>query len=102
MNKREADLTPRVVEKLQKQHTHRNWALEVKMEGNKLEAHQKKALNQVENGKFVYKIPDMGRRNPFDVIYLGDADSVVCTIASNGRDCHCIVNGGVMEYNFRI
>ena len=100
MNKKEADLTPKVMEKLVKKHTHRNWALEVKMKGNVLEPHQKKALKQVENGKFTYKLPDMGRINPFDAIHLGDADAIVCVI--DGKQCHCKVNGGVIEYDFRL
>jgi hypothetical protein len=100
MNKKEADLTPKVIEKLIKKHTHRNWALEVKMKGNKLEPHQKKALKQVEDGKFSYKLPDMGRINPFDAFYLGDADAIVCVI--DGKQCHCEVNGGVIEYDFRL
>lgn len=100
MNKREADLTPKVVERLQKRHPHRNWALEVKMKGNKVSPHQQKALDQVENGKFTYKLPDMGRINPFDVIHLGDADAIVCVI--DDKNCHCEVNGGVMEYDFHL
>lgn len=100
MNKREADLTPKLVEKLVKRHAHRNWALEVKMKGNKLSDHQKKALKQVEDGKFTYKIPDLGQRNPFDVIHLGDADVIVCYI--DGKSAHCDVNNGVWEYEFRL
>lgn len=83
-----------------KRHAHRNWALEVKLVGGKLKDHQKKALKQVEDGKFIYKIPDMGQRNPFDYIYLGDADAIVCYV--DGRDVKCSVNGGVITYNFRI
>jgi hypothetical protein len=102
MNKREADLTPKVVEKLKKLHKFRNWALEVKMVGNKLAEHQKKALKQVEDGRFTYKIPDQGMRNPFDVIHLGDADAIVCYIDGETRKVDCQVNGGVLEYNFKI
>ena len=99
-NRREAKVDSIVAEKLRKKHPHRNWGLEVKMKGNKVSAHQQKALRQVEDGKFMYKIPDQGARNPFDIIYLGDADAIVCTV--DGKSVHCIVNGGVMEYNFRI
>ena len=102
MNKREANLTPKLVEKLRKSHSCRNWALEVKMVGNKLSAHQKKALQQVEDGKFTYKIPDQGMRNPFDVIHLGDADAIVCYIDGEKKTAYCEVNGGVMDYNFKL
>lgn len=101
-NKRiEADLDSRVAERLREKHPHRNWALEVKIEGNKPLPHQKVALKQVENGKFLYKIPDTGRRNPFDFICLGDADAIVCTIAKNRRDVHCVVNG-IYDLKIRI
>lgn len=101
VNRKEASVDSKVAEKLQKRHTHRNWALEVKLKGGKLKPHQRAALKQVENGKFPpQKIPDMGRRNPFDYYYLGDADAIVCVV--DGRDVHCKVNGGVIEYNFRL
>jgi hypothetical protein len=101
-NKRvEADLDTRVAERVQAIHPHKNWALEVKLEGNKPLPHQRAALKQVENGKFLYKIPDMGKRNPFDFVCLGDADAIVCTIAKNKRDVRCVVNG-TYEFNTRI
>ena len=102
MNKREAKLTPKLVEKLKKKHPFRNWVLEVKMVGNKLAEHQKKALRQVEDGKFTYKIPDLGQRNPFDVIHLGDADAIVCYIDGDTKKVACSVNGGALEYNFKL
>lgn len=99
-NRLEASVDMKVAEKLRAIHTHRNWALEVKMKGGKLKDHQKKALKQVEDGKFVYKIPDQGARNPFDIVYLGDADAIVCVV--DGRDVECEVNGGVITRRFRI
>ena len=102
MNKKEAQLTPKLVERLRKKHPFRNWALEVKMVGNDLEDHQKKALRQVEDGKFGYKIPDMGRRNPFDYIYLGDADAIVCWIDPKTKVAKCEENGGVCDYTFKL
>lgn len=99
-NRAEAAVDGKVAEKLRKKHPHRNFALEVKMKGGRLKAHQKKALQQVEDGEFLYKIPDMGRRNPFDVIYLGDADAIVCVV--DGKQVKCDVNGGVLTYNFRL
>jgi hypothetical protein len=101
-NKRiEADLDSKVAERVREIHPQKNWALEVKYGKNKLEAHQKVALKKVENGKFLYKIPDMGRQNPFDFVCLGDADAIVCTIAENKRDVCCIVND-VYTFNIRI
>lgn len=101
MNREEAKVDSKVAEKLVKKHPHRNWALEVKMKGGKLKPHQVVALKQVENGKFPpQKIADMGRRNPFDYYYLGDADAIVCVV--DGRDVECVVNNGVMKYSFRI
>ncbi len=89
-----------MAEKLQKIHPCRNWALEVKIKGGKLKEHQIKALKQVEDGKFLYKIPDMGRRNPFDYVCLGDADAIVCTV--EGRDVACQVNDLSNLLKFRI
>ena len=102
MKRREADLDGKVAEAVRKKHPHPNWALEVKTATGKVKDHQKKALKQVENGKFLYKIPDMGQRNPFDYIRLGDADAIVCTIQENERDVKCVVNGGGFKYNVRI
>lgn len=100
VNRREAKIDSLVADKLKQRHCCRNWALEVKMKGGKFYDHQKKALRQVEDGKFMYKIPDTGRRNPFDIIYLGDADAIYCEV--DGKNVHCEVNGGVITYDFKI
>lgn len=97
----EADLDGKVAERVRATHPHPNWALEVKVAGNKVLPHQKIALKQVEDGKFLYKIPDTGKRNPFDYICLGDADAIVCTIQKNKKDVCCIVNGNY-KFNVRI
>jgi hypothetical protein len=102
MKRREADLDGKVAERVSKVHPHPNWALEVKTFKGKVKDHQKKALKKVEQGKFVYKIPDMGQRNPFDYIKLGDADAIVCTIQENERDVVCDVNDGIYQFNVRI
>ena len=100
-NKRiEAAVDGKVAEALRKKHPHRNWALEVKIKGGRLKPHQLVALKKVENGKFLYKIPDMGQQNPFDYVCLGDADAIVCVV--DKKDVHCEVNSGVMKYDFRI
>lgn len=100
-NRTEAKVDSLVAEKLVKKHTCRNWALEVKIKGNKLTKNQQVKLKQVENGKLPpIKIPDMGRENPFDFFYLGDADAIVCTV--DDKDVRCVVNSGVITYNFKI
>ena len=99
-NRREAHLDGKVAQWLRKNHPCRNWLLEVKMKGGKFLEHQKIALRQVEAGKFLYKIPDSGSRNPADYVCLGDADAIYCVI--DGKNVHCEVNGGVIKYNFTI
>ena len=101
-NKRlEAKVDSLVAEKLVKKHPFKNWCLEIKIKGGKLLPHQKVALKQVENGTFKpYKIPDMGRQNPFDFFHLGDADAIVCVV--DGKNVTCDVNDGVITYNFKI
>lgn len=97
----ESEVDSKVALKLAKLHPVRNWALEVKIKGGKLKPHQKTYLKQVENGTFKpYKIPDMGRQNPFDYIHLGDADAIVCTV--DGKNVACIINSGVSKLNFKI
>ena len=101
-NKRlEAKVDSLVAAKLVKKHPFKNWALEIKIKGGKLLPHQKVALKQVENGTFKpYKIPDMGRQNPFDFFFLGDADAIVCVV--DGKNVTCDVNSGVITYKFKI
>lgn len=60
-------------------------AVEVKIEGNKTLSHQDIALEQVRVGKFKYKLPDMGRRNPFDFVVLKKAHPFIVTC--RGREC---------------
>lgn len=96
----EAKVDGLVAKKLVEKHTHRNWLLEVKMKGGRHLQHQKVAAKQVENGKFLWKPPDMGARNPGDYIYLGDADAIYCVV--DGRNVHCEVNSGTFSYKFKI
>lgn len=79
-----------------------NWALEVKTYKGKLKDHQKKALKQVERGIFLHKLPDMGNRQPFDFVKLGNADAIVCVIQENLRDVKCTVNDGAFTFDVRI
>lgn len=96
----EAKVDELVAKRLMEKHTHRNWLLEVKMKGGRHLQHQKVAAKQVENGKFLWKPPDMGARNPGDYIYLGDADAIYCVV--DGRNVHCEVNSGTFSYKFKI
>jgi hypothetical protein len=100
--RREADIQRRVAEKLITKHGHRNWLLEVKTYKGKQKPHQKVAQKQVENGKFLHKFADMGREVPGDYVYLGDADYILCSETATKNQIVCEVNGGVMQYTFRI
>ena len=102
MKRTESNLDGKVAEAVSKKHPHPNWALEVKTAKGKLKDHQVKALKKVEDGKFIHKLPDDGRRQPFDYIKLGDADAIVCVIQENLKDVECEVNGGVTNFNVRI
>lgn len=84
LHKKEADITPWVIEWFKK-----NWpvsvALEIKVKGGKLKHHQKLALGQVKYGAFGFKIPDTGRRNPFDAFVLSGADAFI--VECDGKKC---------------
>jgi hypothetical protein len=66
----------------------RSCAIEVKVDGGEVLEHQAIALAKVSAGKFSYKIPDMGRKNPFDGFVLKDADAFVVTC--KGRKCEVV------------
>lgn len=102
INRREADIQTRVAKKLQERHKHRCWLLEVKTAKGKQKPHQKAAQKQVEDGTFLWKPHDGNNRNPGDFIYLGDADYILCSETSTKNEIVCQVNGGVIEYKFRI
>lgn len=67
---------------------HNSCAVEVKIKGNKLLPHQKVALKQVANGKFSYKIPDMGNKICYDGFVLKNADAFIVTCED--RICECV------------
>jgi len=72
----------------------KNWpksfAVEVKIRGGRVLPHQKVNLKKVAAGRFAYKIPDMGRQNPFDGFCLKDADALLCVV--DGKKVECSVN----------
>lgn len=70
----------------------RPFALEVKMHDGNVKEHQDRALTQVAKNTFKpYKIPDQGRRNPFDYIGLYGADAILCTVDKNEKNADCYV-----------
>ncbi len=74
-------------------HYSKSVAVEVKMKGGKVKDHQSAALSEVARGVFQYKIPDMGRTNPFDGFVLKNADAFI--VVCDGNYCKCTrVNDG--------
>ncbi len=96
---KEADITPLVKEWFVKNYP-RSVALEIKVKGGRLKPHQAVALQQVQDGVFSFKIPDMGRLNPFDVFVLKDADAF--EVWCDGNMCHAKgYNGKEFDFNPR-
>ena len=89
LKRREANITPLVATWFLE-----NWeghvAIEVKVGKNPLLPHQALALEQVSRGRFKYKIPDMGMKNPFDLIVLKQAEAFV--VRCDGHLCHAVSN----------
>lgn len=65
LNKKEADITPRIMKWFTESYPY-DVCVELKIGDKKPRDHQQSALNAIAKGSFTYKIPDMGRRNPFD------------------------------------
>ena len=65
-------------------------ALEVKVTPDKsipfdaVKEHQLGALNAVNEGTFLYKIPDAGWQNPFDIVYFRGAPAYVVLAFEHG------------------
>lgn len=82
-----------------------NFTLEIKVDNNKALPHQITALNQVHNGIFLYKIPDMGRKNPFDYIGIKQSDSVhafVVTYNTKTKTCTAVRTGTNESFVFKL
>jgi len=94
---KEADITPQVMRWFEK-HYPRTVTVEVKVGKNKPKPHQAAAIAQVLRGLFSWKIPDMGRRNPFDFIILKNADA--CIVAC--EDKRCTAKCGDKTFTFTI
>lgn len=78
LKKKEADISPCVF-KWFEQNYPKSVAIEIKVKGGRTKPHQTIALKQVDAGVFSHKMPDMGRRNPFDGFMLKNADAYVVT-----------------------
>lgn len=76
-------------------------ALEIKIKGNKVLPHQALALRQVADGAFSYKIPDMGRRNPFDGFTLVNAHAYVVTCDGMVCEAESIDGKGWMKFELK-
>lgn len=71
--------------------------IEVKIKGNKILPHQEVALQQVTDGRFKYKFPDMGRLTPGDGIVLKKAHSFLVTC--EGMNCIAV---GPTKFNIKL
>ena len=90
VKRKEADIDGKVAQFLYRHHP-RSFALEVKVDGGKVLDHQTKALRQVATDTFKpLKLPDMGRRNPFDYVVLKGADAILCIV--DKKKVNCVVN----------
>lgn len=67
LKKKEASKTPEVMQWFLEHYPY-DVAVEVKVGKNAIKEHQEAAFNQIKAGTFKWKIPDMGRRNPFDFV----------------------------------
>ena len=75
-------------------------AIECKTKKGKIEPHQKLALGEVQDGSFGFKIPDMGKRNPFDGFTLKGAHAFV--VVCEGKSCHASRIDDHYEFDFKI
>lgn len=85
----EADITPDVMDWFFNNYDG-DVSVELKQGKNKIKEHQQIALKQVANGIFKYKIPDMGRLNPFDFIILKKKKVTPFLVICKNRVCEAI------------
>ncbi len=93
---KEADITPAIAAWLL-EYWPNDCVAEIKIKGQKPKPHQVIALRQVADGNFAYKLPDMGRKNPFDLVVLHKTDALVITC--DGRECtiECLNTAEIMR-----
>ncbi len=94
---KEADITPDVMKWFMDNYP-KDVAVEVKIKGGRMRKHQPAALRKVHDGRFDYKIPDTGRRNPFDFIILKDAHAFI--VVADGRNCTAYSHDMVERFRF--
>lgn len=69
---------------------HETCAIEIKhakgmtLYANSIQPHQRDALLRAKHGILRYKIPDMGRRNPFDGVILASIPAFVVVVYGDG------------------
>ena len=97
---KEADITPSVFDWFEKNYPF-SVVLEIKDAGGRLKDHQPIALRQVQDGKFRWKIPDMGRRNPFDGIILKKGVNAFIVVCGNNT-CTARRIDGEEKFDFKI
>ena len=97
-NRKEAKIDGKVIDWFRNNYPY-SCAIEVKVKSGKVKPHQEVALLEVNKGKFGYKIPDMGRRNPFDGFTLINAKAFVVTCDVN--DCIAVEPDG-KSFKFKI
>ena len=96
---KEADITPSVMAWFIDNYP-RDYAVEVKIKGGRIKKHQPVALKQVHEGKFDYKLPDRGARNPFDFIGLKQADALL--VICDGRLCKAYTYDNKFLFDFKV
>ena len=95
LNKREAKVTPRVLEWFRQNKTLSSCAIEIKATNKDtipekaLQPHQRRALLAAKNGGITHKIADNRTRLPFDAFYLKNAGAWV--VACFTRYGYCLV-----------
>ncbi len=93
--KREAGCTPAVLAWFRLNHK-TSAAIEIKATATNsipesaLEPHQRKALTDAQNGSLEWKIPDLGRRNPFDAFMLKGVSAYVVACFTKKGMCYVI------------
>ena len=99
-NRKEANITPDVMDWFFNYYPD-DVTVEVKVDKNKVLPHQKIALQQVEDGTFKWKIPDQGKKNPWDFIVLKTKMVKPFVVTCVGRVCQAIGKDGE-EFTFKV
>lgn len=99
LKKKEALKTPAIMDWFVQNYPH-SVAVEVKIKGNKVKPHQNAALEQIVYSKFKYKLPDMGRQNPFDFVVLKEDTHAIIVVYDEGLcTAYCKNNKNIFIFN---